>query len=507
MTSGLLVSRQRKLELLKINLKTRSNESKLAYINFRNLYNKVLRKSKQLYYHDQIQSNKKNPKKLWSVLKEVSTGKSAKNSIDKLNVNGTIVADKTVIANNFNEFFSTVGNEISNSVQSIDKSPLNFMPDNPNVPLLLLENTVPSQVISVIKSFESKSSSDIDGISIKLLKFIAVEISVPLSHIFNLSLSSGTFPEKLKKSRIVPIFKAGDPKSCDNYRPISLLSSISKILEKIVQIKLVNHLELNNLLYKHQYGFLKGKSTEQTLMHVTDFITKALNKGDYCIALFLDLKKAFDVCSHEILIKKMEKFGIRGNTLNWFKSYLKNRTQIVDIDGKISDPCNINISVLQGSILGPILFLMYINDLPLATDLSSFLFADDTTGLTSGPSLPQLIDTFNAEIQKLAMWFRANKMCVNTAKTKFIIFHTRGKKVDLEGKTVVFNNNEIGKPVDPSKIIPLERICNENESESGRSYKLLGVYFDELFTFNYHVQHLCKKLSKSMFFLSRANIH
>jgi Reverse transcriptase (RNA-dependent DNA polymerase) len=457
-----------------------------------------------MYYHEQIQNNKKNPKKLWSVLREVSTGKLEKASIDKLYVNGNVTSDKQVIANNFNQFFSTVGNEISESVQHIDKSPESYMTNDVNVPQLNFDVITPGQIIETIKSFESKTSCDIDGISIKILKFVATEISIPLSHIFNLSLSSGTFPEKLKKSRIVPIFKAGDPKLCDNYRPISLLSSLSKILEKIVQIRLVNHLELNNLLYEHQYGFLKGKSTEQTLLHVTDYISKALNKGDYCIALLLDLKKAFDVCSHEILMKKMKNFGIDGITLQWFKSYLRNRTQVVDIDGKISDPCFINISVLQGSILGPILFLMYINDLPLSTELKSFLFADDTTGLTSGPSLPQLIDKFNSEIQKLAMWFRTNKMCVNTSKTKFIIFHTRGKKVDLAGKTVIFNNNEIGKPVDSNLITPLERICNENQSEGGRSYKLLGLYFDEHLTFNCHVQHLCKKLSKSMFFLMRA---
>jgi Reverse transcriptase (RNA-dependent DNA polymerase) len=504
MTTGLLVSRNRKLELLKANLKLRSNESKLAYVNYRNMYNKILRKSKQLYYHDQIKSNKTNPKKLWSVLKEVSTGKTDKVSIDKLSVDGKVIVDKCEIANNFNNFFSTVGNVISDSVQPVDKTAVSYIVDNPNVPHLTLDNTTPGQIVEIIKIMQPKQSCDIDGISLKLLKYIAVEICVPLSHIFNLSLTSGTFPTKLKRSRIVPIFKAGDPENCDNYRPISLLSSISKILEKIVHVKLVNHLDLNNLLYDHQYGFLRGKSTEQTLLHVTDYIAKALNKGDYCIALFLDLKKAFDVVSHEILIQKLQKFGISGTTLDWFKSYLKDRSQIVDIDGNLSEPCNISISVLQGSILGPILFLMYINDLPLSTELKSFLFADDTTGLTSGSSLPQLIDKFNTEIQKLAMWFRANKLCVNTSKTKFIIFHTKGKKIDFEGKTVVFNNNEPGGPVDPLQITPLERIYNENPVAHGRSYKLLGIYFDETFSFNHHVQHLCNKLSRSLFFLMRA---
>jgi hypothetical protein len=125
----------------------------------------------------------------------------------------------------------------------------------------------------------------------------------------------------------------------------------------------------------------------------------------------------------------MKKFGLSDLSRRWFKSYLSDRKQVVDIDGALSEPKSINISVLQGSILGPILFLMYINDLPFSTDLKSFLFADDTTDLTSEPSLPQLIDKFNEEIQKLANWFRANKMCVNTSKPKFIIFHSKGKKV------------------------------------------------------------------------------
>ena len=145
------------------------------------------------------------------------------------------------------------------------------------------------------------------------------------------------FPEKLKSSRVVPIFKAGDPTSCDNYRPISLVSAISKILEKTVASKLTEHLETNNLLYEHQYGFLKGKSTEHNLLHLTNKIGEALNDDKYCIGIFLELKKAFDVVSHSILLKKLKTLGINGTALKWFESYLKNRTQQVDINGNLSD--------------------------------------------------------------------------------------------------------------------------------------------------------------------------
>jgi Reverse transcriptase (RNA-dependent DNA polymerase) len=293
-------------------------------------------------------------------MKEVSTGSKEPSKIEKIEVDGKLLTDPQEIANQFNGFFSQVGQQISDSVLPTEKDPLDYIPDNPNIPVLDLGNINPFQLTEIIRSFDPKQSMDIDGISMKLLRYVADFISIPLSHIFNLSLDSGVFPSKLKQSRIVPIYKAGSPLSCDNYRPISLLCSISKILEKIVQIKLVKHLEANNLLYKHQYGFLKGKSTELNLLHVTSKITEALNDGSFCIGLFLDLKKAFDVCSHQILLRKLEKFGIMGTALLWFKNYLSGRSQCVDINGCLSVPRSINISVLQGSILGPILFLCYI---------------------------------------------------------------------------------------------------------------------------------------------------
>jgi Reverse transcriptase (RNA-dependent DNA polymerase) len=166
-----------------------------------------------------------------------------------------------------------------------------------------------------------KCSTDTNNINMKLIKFVAYEVCVPLSYIFRLSIDSGVFPQKFKNSRVVPIFKSGDSKLCDNYRPIALVNSFSKILEKIVSTDLFNHLDLNQLLYKHQYGFQQGKSTEQNLTHVVNYIGKALDDGNWCIGIFLDLKEAVDTVQHEILLKKLSKFGITGSILNWFKSY------------------------------------------------------------------------------------------------------------------------------------------------------------------------------------------
>ncbi len=182
------------------------------------------------------------------------------------------------------------------------------------------------------------------------------------------------------------------------------------------------HLTSNNILYEHQYGFTPGKSTEQNLIKITNFITGALNNNEYCIGVFIDLKKAFDVCSHPILLSKLSRMGINGTSLQWFTTYLSDRLQCVDINSTISAEKQLLLSVIQGSILGPILFLCYINDLYRCTTLFTTLFADDGSCLARNPDLLILTNYINTELQKIANWFIANKMAVNTAKTKFIIF-------------------------------------------------------------------------------------
>jgi hypothetical protein len=284
----------------------------------------------------------------------------------------------------------------------------------------------------------------------------------------------------LKQCRVIPIYKAGNRLDVDNYRPISLLSSISKILEKIVAEKLLFHLTNNDLLYTHQYGFIPKRSAEHNLLHILNYVTAALNDGNYCVGVFLDLKKAFDVCSHSILLKKLKKMGINGTTYKWFENYLSGRTQKVDINGNLSDEQNLDISVIQGSTLGPILFLCYINDFFSATSLFSVLFADDTTCLSKGKKLNELLAYVSTELQKIAVWFRANKMAVNTMKTKFIVFRTQGKKINPEECILYFNNNEPGKPVNPNLIYPIDRIYNDGPE---KSFKLLGVMFDEYLSF------------------------
>ena len=456
MTKGLLISRTTKNNLHKkaINNPLLFNEH---YKKYRNIFNSLVRISKQKNLDENFRKHAKSPKRTWDLLKETTFGEKSTNNLTELNVNGELKSKPKEIAEEFNNLFSSIGQSISDNVVPTNVNPESYLNDfDPQKTKFKLGNTGQLHVMDIIKSFDSKASPDIDGISLKLIKFIAYEISRPIAHIFNLSLEKGIFPENLKSSRTVPIFKCRDPKSCDNYRPISLVSTFSKILEKMVHTNLINHLELNKLLYEHQYGFLRGRSTEQNLLQVVNYISNSLNSGNFCIGIFLDLKKAFDVCSHPILLKKLKKLGVEGTALDWFTSYLSNRKQKVDINGHFSGEKLINISVLQGSILGPTLFLCYINDLFSTTNLATFLFADDTSCLAENKNLPDLIRFVNVELQKIANWFRSNKMAVNISKTKFIIFRTKGKKIDISDTPVLFNNNDLNGHQDPNNIFKLE---------------------------------------------------
>ncbi len=200
----------------------------------------------------------------------------------------------------------------------------------------------------------------------------------------------------------------------------------------------------------------------------------------------------------------MEKYGIVGVELEWFKSYLSGRSQVVDINGTHSSPRNLDISVIQESILGPILFLIYINDLPNATNILTFMFADDTSTLKSMTNLNELVTTVNSELKKMATWFRCNKMAVNTSKTKFIIFRTRGKPIDDNNVSIEFNDNEPNTADNPDLIFPLEKFFDNNPNSSNRIYKLLGIQLDEYLNLNQHVSQICGMLSRALFQIRKA---
>ncbi len=242
------------------------------------------------------------------------------------------------------------------------------------------------------------------------------KISVPLLNIFKKSFNSGIIPNQLKISKVIPVFKNGNKLMMDNYRPISLLSVFSKIFEKIVSLRLTNYFESNKLLSKVQFGFRKNHSTVHPLLKFTNFLAKANNSKQFSISIFCDLRKAFDTCDHSILLSKLSHYGVRGVELDWFRNYLTNRKQFVSINGQSSSLLEICIGVPQGSILGPLLFLIYINDLPLCSSLMSLLFADDTTLSACNDNINLLIEHVNAEFKKVTQYFRSNKLALHPKK-------------------------------------------------------------------------------------------
>jgi len=385
----------------------------------------------------------------------------------------------------------------------VNIKPEDYLTYDENIPCLKFDNIGPIFICNILKSMDPKKSKDLDGLSSHLLKYLNTTVSVPLAHIFNLSLEKGVYPDRLKSSRVVPIFKEGNSKCCDNYRPITIVSTLAKILDKIVATKLYNHLDINKLIYKFQFGFQKNLSTESNLLHLTNYITKSINDGKFCIGIFLDLRKAFDVVNHEILLKKLSYLGIKDTELNWFASYLSNRMQCTDINGNLSTFKSILISVMQGSVLGPLLFLCFINDMYKASKLTSLLFADDTACLASHENITDLFEFCNAELKKLTYWFAANKISVNVKKCKYIIFHNKGKKINTENLKISLNSNEGNLSANLNDIVHLDRITSSSAVQELRLYKYLGILLDENLNFSQHIDYICKKLSRGLFYLRR----
>ena len=303
-----------------------------------------------------------------------------------------------------------------------------------------------------------------------------------MHYLINLSLETGFVPPELKLAKIVPIFKDGNSHEFTNYRPISLLSSFSKLFEKIVTRQLIRFLNVNEILYQHQYGFRSGHNTSHPVLHLTNKIYNALNQrpSSKTLTIFIDLKKAFDTVDHEILLQKMSHYGVRDTANLWFQSYLSDREQFVSVHGTESAKTKIKCGVPQGSVLGPLLFLIFINDLPNATDFLTLLFADDTTFQVSDVDLDQLFTFANAELEKSTIWFKANKLTLNVKKTKFMLFTDSNYNI---------GDNQL-------------RIGNQNIEQIGTNckekyFRFVGHVLDDKLNWDGHVEHIAKKLASA----------
>ena len=497
-SNGLLISRTRKMFLYNKFLKSRSQMDKSSYLVYRNCYNKTVKAAKKQFFNIKIDQNC-DPKNAWNFLNE-AIGKNNKlsSNISNVNLNGQLLTEPVEIADCFNEFFSSIAEKIVKNIPPTTADFRDYIPSYHHDDFDF-KSIDENKVLDIIKGLEAKSTLDINGYNTLLIKRAASKILKPLSHIINLSLKNGVFPDTLKTSRVCPIFKQGDRKDTNNYRPISCLSSFSKIFEKVVHEQLFSFLSFNKILDVNQFGFQKEKSTVHALTKIMNFISGAFNDNKFVVAIFLDYQKAFDLVSHDILIEKLFKMGVKGRNLNWFRSYLCNRKMYSMVNGQLSSTLKtINRSVPQGSILGPLLFLIFINDMPNSTSLLSILFADDTTTLASGSDINLVGPLVNEELQKIGIWLKANELSINTSKTKVMIF---SNNVPIPYFKFVFNNNDFNTPQNTDLISEVERI---ESNSTNPAFKMLGIFFDEKLSFDYHCTKVLKKINSALFMINRA---
>ena len=382
------------------------------------------------------------------------------------------ITDPSAVANKFANYFNDIGQNLDNNLNVSNESPLQHISRNPHsfyfFPVTMEECL---KIISELKI----TSVDYDQTPVKIFKSIREYICLPIVNMVNSSFQQGTFPNILKFANILPIYKKDCKKLCSNYRPISRLHYLGKVFERMVSNRITAFFDKFNLFNNNQFGFRKKRSTNDAVQNFTEAIYDALNGKKHNISILIDLKSAFDTVNHHILLKKLELYGIRGNCLLWFQSYLRDRKFKVGINKKFSSIHTSNIGIPQGSILGPLLFIIYNNDLPLVSNiLKTTLFADDTNFSIEHKNYDILIPTLNSELRKITNWTAANRLTINTSKTEMLFFSNR--------HNVITNDEQVN--------------LNNEWIKFVNHARFLGVIIDDKTNFRYHINLVTKKLSK-----------
>ena len=446
------------------------------------------RRAKAKYYFEKCEEFRNNTKKLWQTINRLCGKTNDKTSvITSLMIGNNRCYDTQKIANEFGEYFANVGEsyakKIPPSQRSIDYY-LNKLQSSAESIFLKPTNKV--EIERLITRLPNKGSSGYDKIDNILLKKIGTEVSEPISLITNLSLEMGLFPDLMKNALVVPLYKAKSKEIVGNYRPISLLLTISKLIEKIVYKQVYSYLTKTGQLHNSQYGFRSAHSCDHAIGELLGNIVKNMQLGKETVTLMLDLSKAFDTLQHSVVFQKLEKYGLRGPCLEWFKSYLTNRSlqvKCVDHHGNtiLSERKQCNYGTPQGSCMGPLLFLIFCNDLHLNLQfLNSIQFADDTTVYISHRSRSYIKFCLSSDLEAIQDWFRANSLTLNLDKTVLLYFG-RGRSKPLD-------NIEIG----------------SHKLKAATSTKFLGLWIDNKLKWREHVQKLLTKLQAKKALLQRS---
>lgn len=437
-------------------------------------------RTKKLYYENLLTNTPHS--KLWQNIKSVFGQTKKRETITLVN-NEIETRNNAEVSEIFNDFFSNVGQNLANNIPLSEIDPLRNVRQLRET--VFLRPSSENEVILLINNLNTKKSCGPDNIPASLLKYNAVSFANILSQVFNLIVQTGVYPDCLKIARVIPIFKSGDTLDCNNYRPISTLSVFNKILEKLLVTRLTDFLNVHKVLYDFQYGFRQGSSTQTAIIELVDDIVDAIDSGKLMGGLFLDLKKAFDTLNHEILLKKLECYGIRGVANTVIKSYLTNRRQFVQIEDDRSRLAPINVGVPQGSNIGPLLFILFINDLPrLGLNGKARLFADDTALFYPNKDVDTIITLMEKDLHTLNQYFNANLLSLNPMKTKYMIFRSFRKIVP-----------EHDHPKLQQTII-----------EKVFCFKYLGIQLDPILSWIDHIKMIEKRVSSYLGILWRVRL-
>lgn len=467
--------------------KSLGNENEYKY--WRNKVNKLIRKAKKNKYQTFIENNKNNPSSIYKLFREVGAGKSCRkqSNIFSIKNNEIHIEDPIEIANTFNNFFVNVASKLKEPINNSSHDKLrdfcnSKLPQDTN---FSIKNVEKDKILKHLSTLDSSKATGTDNIGPRLLKLAAPYIANDITYICNHSINKSTFPSKWKEAKVSPLHKTGPHDDVNNYRPISILPVLSKVLEKHVHDCLSAYLHEHNLLHKTQSGFRSQHSCETALVHMIDSWLNAMDNGKLVGVVLVDFKKAFDLVDHQILLSKLELYGINNKALMWFNTYLTHRQQQVSINNNKSDFETVTCGVPQGSILGPLLFLLFINDLPLyVDDVSSDLYADDTTLYDIQDSLDMIEQNLQSGLNQLHIWCKNNGMVLNSAKTKVMLITTNQKRQRLD------NTNLNLLYMDEA----LKMISND---------KILGVFVDNNLQWSDHVKHISKKISSYIWLLSK----
>ena len=377
---------------------------RVNFITYRNMVAKLIRNGKKSYFHNYFDKHKNSCIKTWAKINEFIKPKGSE-QVTSFTHEGSTINNPLDIANKFNKFFSEIGLKLANEIRgpTCDNYTNYLSPYRGE--RFGFKHVNSQDISSIISNLKSKNSFGSDSLSVNILKKIKEPLLGVLTHLINLAFDTGSFPDMLKIAKVVPIFKKNDPSSFDNYRPISMLTSISKVFERAISNQLVDHFDHNKLFYTSQHGFRGRHSTETATLELTNNIIKDLDSNNNPACVYMDLSKAFDTINHNILLGKLKNYGLDDISLQLMTSYLSLRKQYVTFNSVCSTTLDISTGVPQGSILGPILFIVYMNDLP---NCSSFfhpvIYADDTTlyfTLDKNSSPTEFSNLVNQELDKM----------------------------------------------------------------------------------------------------------